>query len=194
MRVLADGTLEMGGRKLNCPDAETRIDRRLPNLGAASPDEQTLWLNPRMLARETPTVRLFVFHHECGHIQVGPSELGSDCWAVTRGVEAGWLDREGLQEVCDSFEDAPETSTHPSGKRRCANLDRCFAAASAKKRPAPKPEVASAPATAPVPAAAPPAAAPAVPAVAPTTGVVAASAPRLVQAPKLLWTGETDSE
>jgi hypothetical protein len=75
-------------------------------------------------------VRLFVFHHECGHHHIGASELKADCWAVTEGVKQGWLDRVGLAEACRSFGDAPPTPTHPSGARRCANLDRCFAAAS----------------------------------------------------------------
>jgi hypothetical protein len=71
-----------------------------------------------------------VFHHECGHHHVGASELKADCWAVNEGVKAGWLDRPGLDQACRSFGDAPPTPTHPSGARRCANLDRCFAAAS----------------------------------------------------------------
>ena len=75
------------------------------------------------------SVRLFVFHHECGHHNVGESELDADCWAVDRGVRDGWLDAKGLDAVCRSFEDAPETDTHPSGRRRCRNLDRCFATA-----------------------------------------------------------------
>jgi hypothetical protein len=44
-------------------------------------------------------------------------------------VRDGWLDRDGLAQVCRSFGDAPPTPTHPSGARRCANLYRCFATA-----------------------------------------------------------------
>ena len=93
-----------------------------------------------MMNQQPPTVRLFVFTHECGHITVGDSELDADCFAVNRGVSDRWLDRKGLKEVCDSFEGAPETDTHPSAKRRCANLDRCFAKAMAEQTPiAPRP-------------------------------------------------------
>jgi len=53
---------------------------------------------------------------------------------VSEGVKQGWLDRGGLAEACRSFGNAPATSTHPSGARRCANLDRCFAAASAMQQ------------------------------------------------------------
>ena len=179
-RVLADGQLEMAGRKMSCGEVEVRLDRRLPNLGAASPHEQMLWINPRLLAGETPTVQLFVFHHECGHHHVGASELGSDCWAVEKGVQDGWLDEKGLSQVCDSFGGAPESSTHPSARRRCGNLDRCYAAAVRTRKPqtpvlaAAKPDeaVAEARRTAATPSA------------------TVATAPRLVGAPQLLWTGE----
>ena len=124
-----DGAVEIAGRVLRCGRVRTVLDPRLPNLGIAAPG--LLVLNPGLLNRQSESVRLFVFHHECGHHHVGGSELKADCWAVTEGVKQGWLDRGGLAEACRSFGNAPTTATHPSGARRCANLDRCFAAASA---------------------------------------------------------------
>lgn len=129
-RLAGDGSIDMAGRNLRCDNVRTRLDQRLPNLGVAVPEARLLVLNPTLLRRYSDTVQLFVFHHECGHHRAGDSELGADCWAVGQGVRHGWLDTRGLSQVCASFENAPETSTHPSGKRRCANLDRCFAAAS----------------------------------------------------------------
>jgi len=120
--------MQLAGRQVRCDQVQLRLDRQLENIGAAAVDEHLLLLNPRLLGRETRTVQLFVFHHECGHHRVGGSELKADCWAVDRGVRDGWLDRNGLGQVCRSFDDAPETDTHPSGRRRCANIDRCFAA------------------------------------------------------------------
>jgi hypothetical protein len=122
-----DGTVTIAGRTLRCGSVRNVLDPRLPNLGVAAPG--VLVLNPGLLSRHSETVRLFVFHHECGHHHVGASELKADCWAVSEGVKQGWLDRGGLAEACRSFGNAPATSTHPSGARRCANLDRCFAAA-----------------------------------------------------------------
>lgn len=124
-----DGALSIAGRVLRCGAVRNVLDPRLPNLGVAAPG--LLVLNPGLLNRQSESVRLFVFHHECGHHHVGASELKADCWAVNEGVKQGWLDRAGLAEACRSFGDAPATRTHPSGARRCANLDRCFAAASA---------------------------------------------------------------
>jgi hypothetical protein len=128
MRLSKAGFLEMAGRQVHCERVRLRLDRHLENLGAAAPDDRLLVINPFLLRQYSRTVQLFVFHHECGHHRVGASELKADCWAVERGVRDGWLDRNGLSQVCRSFEDAPETETHPSGRRRCANIDRCFAA------------------------------------------------------------------
>ena len=126
---LVGHSVTLAGRKMNCGKADIMIDRDLPSEGGAG--DTILILNPNMLNQQPPTVRLFVFTHECGHITVGDSELDADCFAVNRGVKERWLDRKGLSEVCDSFEGAPETDTHPSAKRRCTNLDRCFAKAMA---------------------------------------------------------------
>lgn len=187
-RILADGQLEMAGRKMSCGEVELRLDRRLPNLGAASPHEQMLWINPRLLASESPTVQLFVFHHECGHHHVGASELGSDCWAVEKGVEAGWLSDKGLSEVCDSFGGAPESSTHPSARRRCANLDRCYAAAQRNRRPVTPVQAAVKPSDAPAQARGDDPVEPRREGGALSSTV--AMGPQLVGAPRLLWTGE----
>ena len=123
----ASSGIEIAGRTVRCGNVRILTDRHLPSEGAAAPG--LLILNPRMLSEQPDSVRLFVFHHECGHHNVGESELAADCWAVDRGVRDGWLDAKGLDAVCRSFEDAPETDTHPSGKRRCRNLDKCFATA-----------------------------------------------------------------
>jgi hypothetical protein len=125
-------SVTLAGRNIACGKAEIMIDRDLPSEGGAGDD--FLILNPDMLNQQPSTVRLFVFSHECGHLTVGDSELDADCWAVGRGVREGWLDRKGLRQVCASFEGAPETDTHPSAARRCANLDRCYAAALDKQR------------------------------------------------------------
>jgi len=120
-----DGTVEIAGRTLACGSVRVRLDRSIPSEGAAAPG--ILILNPRMLRSQPDAVRLFVFHHECGHLHVGESELKADCWAIDQGVRDGWLDQKALKDVCASFDGMPETDTHPSAKRRCRNLDRCFA-------------------------------------------------------------------
>lgn len=146
-----DGTVEIAGRALTCSKARIGLDRRIPSEGAAAPG--ILLLNPVMLKSQPTAVRLFVFHHECGHLHVGASELAADCWAVERGVRDGWLDPNGIKDVCRSFDGMPATETHPSAKRRCRNLDQCFAssltAVAASRAPAtvaaPAPQLVSGP-------------------------------------------------
>jgi hypothetical protein len=128
----ASDSVQLAGRTVHCKNARVVTDRGLPSEGAEAPG--VIILNPDMLNEQPVIVRLFVFHHECGHHNVGESELEADCWAVGQGVREGWLDAKGLGQVCQSFEDAPETSTHPSGRRRCRNLDRCFSSATASQR------------------------------------------------------------
>ena len=120
-------SVTLGGRKVQCHNAQIMIDRTLPSEGGAGDD--FVILNPDMLKNQPETVRIFVFKHECGHLTVGDSELKADCFAVQQGVHEHWLDRKGLDQVCQSFDGAPETSTHPSAERRCRNLDQCYAAA-----------------------------------------------------------------
>jgi hypothetical protein len=164
------GSLEIAGRQVHCENVRTRLDRRLPNLGMAAPYDRLMVLNPAMLRRFSDAVQLFVFHHECGHMRVGRDEIEADCWAVERGIRDGWLDRNGLAQVCRSFRDAPETPTHPSGKRRCAALDRCFGAVEVRleRQPAGAGQQ-------PV-------------SVARDAGRPPAARPALVEAPRLLWT------
>jgi hypothetical protein len=143
------------GREVACDNVRVLLDRRLPSEGAAA--RGVLILNPRLLGELPGVVRLFVFHHECGHHHVGGSELKADCWAVGRGVDDGWLDRKDLKAVCGSFDGVPATATHPSAARRCRNLDQCFAtaaaardrrqsiAASAAKKTQPEPQLVSGP-------------------------------------------------
>ena len=104
-----DGSIEIAGRAVQCGTVRAKLDPRLPGLGAAAPAMHLLILNPRGLQRQPDNVRLFVYHHECGHHNVGTSELQADCWAVNRGVRDGWLDAAGLKQVCTSFGGMPET-------------------------------------------------------------------------------------
>ena len=124
-----NGELLIAGRALRCGRVRNVLDPGLSNLGLAAPG--VVVFNPYLLNQQSDAVRLFVFHHECGHHHVGASELGADCWAVKQGVSKGWLDHQAIEQVCRSFGDAPASATHPSGARRCASLRQCFANATA---------------------------------------------------------------
>ncbi len=121
----------ISGREVSCEHVRVLFDRRLPSEGAAA--RGLLILNPRMLDSLPAAVRLFVFHHECGHHHVGGSELKADCWAVRRGVDDGWLDGNGAEGCLRLLPRRAATPTHPSGARRCHNVDQCFATAVAAR-------------------------------------------------------------
>jgi hypothetical protein len=132
IRLQKDGAMFIAGRSVRCGNIRNVLDRNLPSEGAAG--HGVLVINPSLIGRMPQIVRLFVFHHECGHHNIGDSELRADCWAVDQGVKGGWLDKAGLNQVCRSFGNMPETSTHPSGKRRCQNLNSCYATALQKHK------------------------------------------------------------
>ena len=96
----------LGGRKVQCNNAQIIVDYTLPSEGAA--DDESVILNPDMLNGRPETVRIFVFKHECGHLTVGGSELAADCFAVHQGVREQWLDRNGLDQVCASLDGEPQ--------------------------------------------------------------------------------------
>jgi hypothetical protein len=134
-----NGELLIAGRALRCGRLRNILDPGLPSLGSAAAG--VVVLNPFLLNKESDAVRLFVFHHECGHHSVGSSEIGADCWAVKQGFSQGWFDHQAIEQVCRSFGDVPASATHPSGARRCASLRQCFAnvsAAAARQKSAAK--------------------------------------------------------
>lgn len=129
IEVKGDGKVLIAGISVACRSGiRTILDAKLPNLGIAT--RNLLVMNPSLLRRHSDTVRLFVYHHECGHHHVGGDEIGADCWAVKAGVKAGWLTAQKLPEICRSFGNTPETRTHPASARRCTALQQCFSDAS----------------------------------------------------------------
>ena len=120
-----NGELLIADRALRCGRMRNVLDPGLPTLGSAPPG--VVVLNPYLLNRQPDAVRLFVFHHECGHHYVGASELGAHCWAVNQGLRQGWLNHQAIEQVCQGFGNDPASATHPSGARRCASLRQCFA-------------------------------------------------------------------
>lgn len=125
-------SVTLGGREVQCNNAQIIVDRTLPIEGAA--DDASVILNPDILNDRPKTVRIFVFTHECGHLTVGDNEMAADCFAVHQGVREQWLDRKGLDQVCESLDGEPESDTHPSAERRCRNLDKCYVEALAEQR------------------------------------------------------------
>lgn len=126
--------MEVDGRQLVCKNALVTINKDVDKVGLTVVRPPHIVLNTQILSRYSPQVRRFVFLHECGHVHVGGNELAADCWGLQQGLKEGSLNEQSLDAICKSWGNAPATDTHPSAKRRCANLHRCFKQVTARKK------------------------------------------------------------
>ena len=124
-KIVPPGQLLLDDRRLYCGKRPTVLDPKLDDYGAAYPG--FLILNPKLLARVSTPVKLWIHAHECAHQFRGPDEETADCFAVQRGRREGWLTPEGLEEVCNYIAPARSTSMHLSGSHRCQAMRECYA-------------------------------------------------------------------
>lgn len=122
--LLQPGKLRVAGRAMQCGRTPTLMDHSFWDYGGAS--EGLIILNPVKLETLPIAVRLYVYAHECGHQIYGRSEPRADCYAVKRGRKEGWLDREGLTQICEFLHDHPGDHIHPPGPARCDAMAKCF--------------------------------------------------------------------
>jgi hypothetical protein len=124
-KLIPSGELDLDGRKVICGRRPTVLDEKLDDYGAAYPG--FLILNPKLIAKVSLPVKLWIHAHECGHQYRGPDEETADCFAVQRGRRQGWLTLEGLEEVCRFISPAKGDSMHFAGSHRCEAMRRCYA-------------------------------------------------------------------
>lgn len=124
-KILPMGELKLDGRKMVCGQRPTVLDEQLDDYGAAYPG--FLILNPKLLAKVSTPVKLWIHAHECGHQFRGPDEETADCFAVQRGRRQGWLTPEGLEEICRFIAPAKGDSMHFQGSHRCEAMRQCYA-------------------------------------------------------------------
>jgi hypothetical protein len=122
--IVPPGALKLDGQSMTCGQRPTVMDSQLDDYGAAYPG--FLILNPRLLAKISTPVKMWIFAHECGHQFRGPDEETADCFAVQRGRRQGWLSPGGLEEICQFISPAKGDSMHFAGSNRCAYMRRCF--------------------------------------------------------------------
>jgi hypothetical protein len=123
-KIVPAGSLKLDGYKLVCGQRPTVLDNNLDDYGAAYPG--FLILNPKLLAKVSLPVKLWIHAHECGHQFRGPDEETADCFAVQRGRRQRWLTTDGLEEVCRFISPAKGDSMHFSGSHRCDAMRACF--------------------------------------------------------------------
>jgi hypothetical protein len=121
---IAAGDLTFDGEHFTCAGHPTVFNPGISDYGAAF--FGFVVLNPSRFGLLPITVKRFAYAHECGHQYVGYSELYADCYAVKRGLAAGWLGLESLEEVCAFFSKSKGTALHLLGPRRCAAIRACY--------------------------------------------------------------------
>lgn len=124
-KVLAPGEFTLDGKPQWCGRRPVVVDQNLDDYGAAYPG--FLIMNPRLLARVSSPVKLWIFAHECAHQFRGPDEETADCFAVQRGRRQGWLTPAGLDEICTFIAPAKGDMMHLSGSHRCEYMRKCYA-------------------------------------------------------------------
>jgi hypothetical protein len=123
-QIVKPGELKLDGKRMLCGNRPTVLDSQLDDYGAAYPG--FLILNPRLMAKISTPVKMWIHAHECGHQFRGPDEETADCFAVQRGRREGWLTPEGLNEVCQFISPAKGDSMHFAGSHRCAYMRQCY--------------------------------------------------------------------
>jgi hypothetical protein len=123
-KIVKPGDLKLDGYKMMCGQRPTVLDNQLDDYGAAYPG--FLILNPRLLNKVPTVVKQWIFSHECGHQFRGPDEETADCFAVQRGRRQGWLNEQGLEQICRFISPAKGDSMHFSGSHRCEAMRKCF--------------------------------------------------------------------
>lgn len=114
------GRLEIDGVRVNCGTRPTVLNPDFDSWGGAFPG--FLILNTRKIAGLSTQVKLYIYSHECGHQFIGADETKADLFAIRRGVKWGWLDAQGMEQICTFISQLKGDAVHPPGTRRCETM------------------------------------------------------------------------
>ncbi|MGC1779263.1 MAG: hypothetical protein WBB34_15065 [Xanthobacteraceae bacterium] len=128
--IVPAGKLVLDGHRMSCGSWATVLDPNVDDYAKSYP--QIVILNMPLVAKVPTAVKLWIYSHECGHLFGGPDENKADCFAVRRGRSAGWLDAQGLEQVCSFISAARPDAMHVSGRERCNMMRECFRQAAPK--------------------------------------------------------------
>lgn len=114
------GALKIDGQQVNCGTRPTVLNPEFDSWGGAFPG--FLILNTAKIQGLSTQVKLYIYSHECGHQFIGASETKADLFAIRRGVRWGWLDAQGLEEICTFISKLKGDAVHPPGPKRCKTM------------------------------------------------------------------------
>jgi hypothetical protein len=123
-KVVPHGELKLDGKAVNCGKRPTVMNPNFDSWGGAFPGFMIL-NNKKITGLPTPT-KLYIFAHECGHQFQGPDETKADLFAIRRGVKWGWLDAQGMEDICAFISQLKGDAVHPPGPQRCETMRKYY--------------------------------------------------------------------
>ena len=97
-KFIAHGALKIDGKSVKCGKRPTVFNPNFDSWGGAFPG--FLILNNTKMNGLSTQVKLYIYSHECGHQFIGADETKADLFAIRRGVKYGWLDAQGVEDIC----------------------------------------------------------------------------------------------
>ena len=119
-KLIAHGALKLDGKSVNCGKRPTVLNPNFDSWGGAFPG--FLILNNKKMNGLNAQVKLYIYSHECGHQFIGADETKADLFAIRRGVKYGWLDAQGVEDICTFISQLKGDAVHPPGPQRCETM------------------------------------------------------------------------
>lgn len=123
-KVIGHGQLKLDGKSVNCGKRPTVLNPNFDSWGGAFPG--FLILNIKKISGLSTQVKLYIYSHECGHQFEGADETKADLFAIRRGVKWGWLDAQGMEDICAFISQLKGDSVHPPGPQRCETMRKYY--------------------------------------------------------------------
>jgi hypothetical protein len=122
--LIQHGALKIDGKAVNCGTRPTVLNPNFDSWGGAFPG--FVILNTRKISGLSTQVKLYIYSHECGHQFVGADEVKADLFAIRRGLKWGWLDAQGMEDICVFISQLKGDSVHPPGPTRCEAMRKYY--------------------------------------------------------------------
>ena len=124
LKFFAYGSLKIDGKSVNCGKRPTVLNPNFDSWGGAFPG--FVILNNKKIEGLSTQVKLYIYSHECGHQFEGPDETKADLFAIRRGVKWGWLDAQGMEDICTFISTLKGDAVHPPGPQRCETMRKYY--------------------------------------------------------------------
>ena len=123
-KVIPQGQLKIDGKSVTCGKRPTVLNPDFDSWGGAFPG--FMILNNKKITGLSTQVKLYIYSHECGHQFEGADETKADLFAIRRGVKWGWLDAQGMEDICVFISQLKGDSVHPPGPLRCETMRKYY--------------------------------------------------------------------